>query len=232
MESHDAEFSDHGRTPPPPRRFDRALGEPESELQATAREILTELGYVWLGDFSGWEVVPELRDAFTDAPPLRLELRHRCGFALRQPDEGITGDGAAYVGNLIERLLEAVYPQDGSQGHVCAPHEPSPEHQARVARWAAAAGVTPSGDVAQDQLGIVRALSRGAHLHDRSSAPPRLVDGPGCTPASVIGLAATPLPPRAGGPDLEDVRVECLGDSCTGCSDSQCWTARADGGDV
>ena len=28
------------------------------------------------------------------------------------------------------------------------------------------------------------------------------------------------------------VSVECLGDNCTGCSDPQCWTVRADGGDA
>lgn len=182
----------HDRASGPPRaQFDRALGEPESELQATAREVLTELGYVWLGDLAGWEIVPVYGEAREDG--LWLELRHRCGWARRQPFEGITGDGAAYVGNILERLMEV------APGHACAPHEPSPEHQARVARWTAAAGLTPSGDVAADQLAVVRAASRN-------------VDGPGCTPASV--------------------RVECLGDSCTGCTDPQCWTARADGGDV
>lgn len=176
------------------RPFDRALGQPESELQATAREVLTELGYVWLGDLSGWEVVPELRDAFTDAPPLRLELRHRCGFAQRQPFEGITGDGAAYVANIVSRLMEV------APSHVCAPHEPSPEHQARVARWAAAAGVTPSGDVAQDQLAIVRAASR------------RVVDGPGCTPAVVADDRGEVVP---AGSLYADKCAECTtGASC------------------
>lgn len=187
----------HDRASGPPRPFlPPPPGQPETELQKAAREVLTELGYAWLGDLSGWEVVPELRDAFTDAPPLRLELRHRCGFVQRQPFEGITGDGAAYLGNIVERALEL------SQSHVCTEREPSPEHQARIARWSAAAGLTPTGDVAQDQLALVRAMvSKG----------PRTVDGPGCTPAAV---------------------VECLGDSCTGCSDPQCWTARADGGDT
>jgi hypothetical protein len=160
----------HDRASGPPRaQFDRALGEPETELQATAREILTELGYVWLGDFSGWEIVPVLRDD-PAGTPLQLELRHRCGWAQRQPFEGITGDGAAYVGNIVTRLMEAV------PGHACAPHEPSPEHRERVARWTAAAGLTPTGNVALDQLALVRAMvSKG----------PRTVDGPGCTPASV-----------------------------------------------
>jgi hypothetical protein len=185
----------HDRASGPPRaQFDRALGQPETELQATAREILTELGYVWVGDLSGWEVVPVVRDEAAGAP-LQLDLRHRCGWAQRQPFEGITGDGAAYVANIIERLMEAV------PGHACTPLEPSQEHRERVARWTAAAGLTPTGDVATDQLGIVRALASGAvQLPDEETLARRifgdeateqllergrLVDGPGCTPASV-----------------------------------------------
>lgn len=175
------EYHDRASGPARPS-FDRALGQQVGELQETAREILVELGYVWLGDLSGWEVVPVVRDEAAGAP-LQLELRHRCGWAQRQPFEGITGDGAAYVANIIERLVLQVV-----EGHVCAPHEPSPEHKARVARWAAAAGATPSGDVAQDQLAIVRAASR------------RLVDGPGCTPASVVDTPA-PWPLDAMDPD-------------------------------
>jgi hypothetical protein len=55
-------------------------------------------------------------------------------------------------------------------------------------------------------------------LGDEAAEQLRPVDGlTGCTPTFVPG---------------GDVTVECLGDNCTGCSDPQCHTARADGGDV
>lgn len=198
-----------------PRPFDRALGQPESELQATCREILTEQGYVWLGDLSGMEVVPVHQDTTEAHPGLRLELRHRaCEARWPQPlDEGISADGANYVANLVERAVRA------REAHTCTPHDPSPEHRERVARWTAAAGLTPTGDVAQDQLGIVRALSAslgqprpgGQLLPDELTMlrrtfgdesaerflSRRVVDGPGCTPAAV------PQP-------------------CDGCDDPQC----------
>lgn len=128
-------------------------------------------GWVWVGDLSGWEIVPIDQDGIAMAHP-GLELRHRCGRRVQQPESGITGDGAAFLGNLVENCVEE------NDGHTCTPHQPSPEHQARVARWMAAAGMEPSGDVAQDQLALVRAMvSKG----------PRTVDGPGCTPAFVPG---------------------------------------------
>lgn len=157
----------HDRASGPPRaHFDRVLGQPETELQKAAREVLTDLGYFWLGDLSGWEVAGGAAG--------QVELHHRCGYAETLPASGVQADFSVYVGNLVERVLEV------SQGHACAPHEPSPEHRARIARWSAAAGLTPTGDVAQDQLALVRAMvSKGPRN--------RPVDGPGCTPAVVPG---------------------------------------------
>jgi hypothetical protein len=173
----------HDRVSGPPRPFlPPPPGQPESELQRTAREVLTELGYVWLGDLSGWEVVPVVRDTAAGAP-LQLELRHRCGWAQRQPDEGITGDGAAYVGNLIERALEA------NQGHVCKPHEPSPEHQARVARWESMTDIKGPDDIPERP-----------DANERVSGPP--VRRPGLLYSDAPGLA-TPQH-RVDGPQADD----------------------------
>ena len=60
--------------------------------------------------------------------------------------------------------------------------------------------------------GTAESLGTAARYIERPSGPPVRVDGPGCTPATVS--------------------VPCLGEECTGCSDPQCWTARADGGDA
>lgn len=267
-------YEEQGAAPAP-------VGQPESELQATAREVLTELGYVWLGDLAGMEVVPVLREG-PAGPALQLRVTHRCGnegvLMANMGMDGMSDDGAIMLGNLVEFAVK------WREGHACPPHRPSPEHQARVQRWtdSASGGARPVvdreggaqagllvdgpmtpvdletegqrlfrqgrhaeaeiplareilGDEAAEQLAARRAeepadipvrrlvdgrwqtvkitlsefrMAEGAD----GRQPYRVVDGPGCTPVVV--------------------RVECLGDSCTGCSDPQCWTARADGGDV
>lgn len=236
--------------------------QPESELQATAREVLTELGYVWLGDLSGMEVAPVLREG-PAGPALQLRVTHRCGhegvLIAGMGMDGMSDDGAAMLGNLVEFAVKL------REGHACPPHQPSPEHQARMQRWtdSASGGARPVvdreggpqagllvdgpmtpvdletegqrlfrqgrhaeaelplareilGDEAAEQLAARKRSEWGQHRPEEpfptAIGPLRPVDGPGCTPVVV--------------------RVECLGDSCTGCSDPQCWTARADGGDV
>lgn len=69
---------------------------------------------VWLGDLAGFEVVPVVPD---DGASVHLELRHRCGWSQRLPFEGITGDGGAYLANIVERAVVE------RQGHHCAHHE-------------------------------------------------------------------------------------------------------------
>lgn len=164
-------------------------------------------GFVWLGDLSGMEVVPTVTDVIAERTG--LHIAHRCGTTWDLPRmEGLTADGSAMLGNLVEAAVEA------REGHACPPHNPSPEHRARVAAWAAAAGHQPAraghlegaseeqtrevlGDDATNQLDVVRALSSGARYVDQSSAAPRLVDGPGCTPAVVAGSLDSPAVPFA-----------------------------------
>lgn len=90
-------------------------------------------GIVWIGDLAGMEVVPTsgYDDSGADYPSkLGLVLFHRtCKPGWEQPEEGISGDGSAYLGNLVERAIEA------RKGHVCEKRERSPEHEARVQRW-------------------------------------------------------------------------------------------------
>jgi hypothetical protein len=71
-----------------------------------------EQDHVWLGDLAGFEVVPVL----TDDWEIALELRHRCGWSMRLRFDGITGDGAAFLGNIVQVATEE------RPGHVCADH--------------------------------------------------------------------------------------------------------------
>lgn len=107
-----------------------------SALQVAAKDVLDELGYVWLGDLSGMEVVPTLDDAGLP----RLELRHRvCETRWPQPlDEGISADGANFLANLVERAARA------RAGHTCTPRQLSPETAAMMERWKAAERVSGS----------------------------------------------------------------------------------------
>lgn len=73
------------------------------------------------------------------------------------------------------------------------------------------ANATAAGNPADDPI-TPEERAEGARWIERPSGPPVRVDGPGCTPATVS--------------------VPCLGEGCTGCSDPQCPTALADGGDV
>ena len=168
-----------------------------------------EISTVWLGDLSGWEV--------SGTAAGQVALHHRCGHAETLRASGIRADFSVYVGNVVEHVLEVV------EAHTCKPYEPSPEHQARVARWQSTTDVKGPDDIperldAQERVSGPPVQRPGLLYSDAPGlATPqhRMVDGPGCTPA-VVDVA----------------RVECLGDGCTGCSDPQCWTARADGGDV
>ena len=117
---------------PPP------AGQPESELQKVAREVLTDLGYVWLGDLSGVEVVPVVRDT-PGGPPLRLELAHRvCPQRVPITWDGIADDGSAFLGNIVQTAVKFM------EGHACTPHTPSPEHQERVRQWQDTASRAPA----------------------------------------------------------------------------------------
>ena len=111
--------------PPPP-------GQPESELQRVAREVLTDLGYVWLGDLAGMEVVPVLRD-HPGGAPLQLRLTHRCGhegvLLANTGMDGISDDHAIMLANLVQFAAE------WRRGHACPPHKRSPETEAMVQRW-------------------------------------------------------------------------------------------------
>lgn len=162
-------------------------------------------GWVWLGDLSGMEVVPTASwdDSGNDYPSkLGVQIAHRCSARCDLPPmDGMVADGSAMLGNLVEFAARA------RDRHACAPHQPSPEHRERLARWAAAAGPQAAragtlapmsnddvrgilGDTAADQLDVVRALTR-------SNRP---VDGPGCTPLQVS-------PPIAGR-SLEELRAD------------------------
>lgn len=121
-------------------------------------------GYVWLGDCAGWEIVPvvKARDLIAETEDLGLELRHRCGWAEGQPFDGITGDGAAYVGNLIERLLEI------APVHACITRPRSPEHAARVQRWQdqSSAAPRPVTDTPDTPSAFVPGVLRTIHDHN------------------------------------------------------------------
>ncbi len=145
-------FEEQGEQPPAPR--------PESELQTTCRGILTELGYVWLGDLSGMEVVPVLREG-PAGPALQLRLTHRCGhegaLMAGMGMDGISDDGAIMLGNLAE------FAAKWREGHACPPHRPSPEHQARMDQWQRAT---------VDEVQAAEELRPAVHVnrctHDRS----------------------------------------------------------------
>lgn len=126
----------HDRASGPPRPVDRALAPwapGDIKTPPGHNSKLCPTGYIWLGDVAGWEVVPVVRDEAAGAP-LQLELRHRCGWAQRQPDEGITGDGAAYVGNIIKRLLEVV------ETHTCRRRPLSPSVEVTLSDFRANEG--------------------------------------------------------------------------------------------
>lgn len=133
-------------------------------------------GWVWLGDLSGMEAVPTA--AWVDENlDQRVRLAHRCGQTIDTPSsmEGMVADGSVMLGNLVEYAVKA------RATHACDPHQLSPEHRERIARWAAAAGHQPAqaghlagaseeqtrdvlGDVATDQLDVIRRLSRGGRI--------------------------------------------------------------------
>lgn len=70
-------------------------------------------GWVWLGDLSGMEVGPIDLDGISIAHP-GLEVGHRCGVgAQQQPRDGMTGDGASMLANLVLRAVTA------REDHVC-----------------------------------------------------------------------------------------------------------------
>jgi hypothetical protein len=214
---------------------------PPAERMAQIEAAKKVPGIVWLGDLSGWEVgiMRRPKSDWGDA----LCLYHRCGWAEPLRPCGNVEDYSVFLANIIERAVEV------AQGHTCAPQEPSEEHRARVARWAAAAGPQPAraghladvdeetvrevlGDTAADQLAAVRAIAAGAavvlsatrdfvYRPSLTPLPPRIVDGPGCTPLQVS-------PPIAGR-SLEELRglvvvdEEPEGPYCA-CSDPGCPT--------
>lgn len=196
-------------------------------------EQLSEASHVWLGDLSGMEVVPVVTIG-PDGPEARLELRHRlCDDRWPIPEDGIAADGSAYAANIAVQAREAL------ATHACTVRERSAEHQDRVARWLTAANLPHTGDPVRDQLALVRNISQAVRPAGMTEAEMdtkleeigrRLVHGSDVdAPAAAAAIARAARARRlAHGP----VTVECLGDSCTGCSDPQCWTARADGGDV
>ena len=114
-------------------------------------------GNVWLGDLAGMEVVPVLREG-PQRPNLQLRLTHRCGnegaLMVGMGMDGISDDSAVMLGNLVEFAAQF------RNGHVCPPHQPSPEHQERVQRWQDTSGSAP-----------------------RPATP--YADGPGCTPVQL-----------------------------------------------
>lgn len=178
-------------------------------------------GYVWLGALSGWEVGIMSRHSHDGG--LAVCLYHRCGWAEPIAPCGIAEDHSVYLGNLVERAREV------AEEHTCAPHEPSEEHKARVAEW-----TKQADDLASTERVSGSPVQRPGRLL-YADAPGlitpqhRPVDGPGCTPALVPGVLRSVHAFNSGS---SGANVECLGEQCTGCSDSQCWTVRADGGDV
>ena len=98
--------------------------------------------YVWLGDLAGMEVVPVLREG-PAGPALQLRVTHRCGnegvLMANMGMDGMSDDGAIMLGSLVEFAVKL------REGHACPPHQPSPEHQARMQRWtdSASGGARP-----------------------------------------------------------------------------------------
>lgn len=167
----------------------------------TPDEITTMLdGWVWLGDLAGMEVVPvsSYADPEVDDYPskLGLVLFHRtCKPGWEQPEEGISENGSCYVANLVERAVKA------RETHACTPFQPSPEHQARVARWADRSSAPPRPVVAEgDPFGVLagvelRDVPDGQEDEGEPAIKPltgydlhvaaKYADGPGCTPVPV-----------------------------------------------
>lgn len=112
----------------------QAVGLTQQEATETAMRAGQQQrnGMVWLGDLAGMEVVPVLREG-PQRPNLQLRLTHRCGhegvLMVGMGMDGISEDGAVMLGNLVEFAAQL------RDGHACPPHNPSPEHRARVARW-------------------------------------------------------------------------------------------------
>lgn len=71
------------------------MNQPDDELELAAN--------VDLANLAGFEIVPVPDPDHPGVP--RLELRHRCGWSQPQPFEGITGDNAAYLGNVVVRAV-------------------------------------------------------------------------------------------------------------------------------
>ena len=64
-------------------------------------------GWVWLGDLAGMEIAPSDRDGITMAHP-GLTLFHRaCTPGWDQLEDGMSGDGACMLANLVERAITA-----------------------------------------------------------------------------------------------------------------------------
>lgn len=181
---------------------------PASERQAQVEAAKLVPGMVWLGDLSGMEVVATPNNDDTAS----LHIAHRCGTWWELPPmPGMTGtddDSSVMMGNLLEFAVKAI------GGHACPPRNPSPEHRARVARWAAAAGHQPAraghlegasegqtrdvlGDDATNQLDVVRALSRRPTYPPADVGLPLTVSPPFGLPLEDLQAPPTPTIPLA-----------------------------------
>lgn len=126
----------------------RAAGHTPDEI-ATMTE-----GWVWLGDLSGMEVAPAIREGRTGTP-LQLRVAHRCGhegvLIAGMGMDGISADGSAMLANLAE------FAAKWREGHACPPHQPSPETAAMVQRWTDTASSAPKPVLGQgDPFGILQ----------------------------------------------------------------------------
>lgn len=188
----------------------RAAGHTPDEI-ATMTD-----GWVWLGDLSGMEVVPVLREG-PAGTPLQLRVTHRCGhegvLIRGMGMDGMSADGSAMLGNLTE------FAAKWREGHACPPHQRSPETDTMVQRWLdTASGAPKPVTTAQgDPFGILQHVElvdvsdeedegepivkplTGYDLYTMTRYGAGPVDGPGCVPMVPPLPYSPPRPEDSGG---------------------------------